>query len=107
MCNTVGLKLVKVVYLCYTLLMGKLLIKYRFQGYPYIVADGKGVFYQLPHVVKKYTRSFRKLNLILNNRITEGYRINRKFVSLNQLRKLAYISNEIVATKIDYSEVPF
>ena len=50
--------------------MNQLLIKYRFQGYPYIVA-------------------------------------NRKFVSLNQLRKLAYISNEVVETKIDYSEVPF
>ena len=81
----------------------KLLIKYRFQGYPYIVADGKGKFYQLPHVVNKYTRPFRKLNLILNNGITEGYRINRKFISLNQLRKVSYISSEVVATKIDWS----
>jgi len=87
--------------------MDELLIKYRFQGYPYIVADGKGEFYQLPHVVNKYTRPFRKLNLILNNGITEGYRINRKFISLNQLRKVAYISSEIVATKIDLSKSPF
>ncbi|NQX96495.1 MAG: hypothetical protein HRT73_01265 [Flavobacteriales bacterium] len=91
----------------YTFIMDKLLIKYRFQGYPYVVADGKGEFFQLPHVVNKYSRSFRKLNLILNNGITEGYRINRKFISLNQLRRLAYISNEIVATKIDLSIVPF
>ncbi|PCJ00124.1 MAG: hypothetical protein COB15_03040 [Flavobacteriales bacterium] len=87
--------------------MDKLLIKYRFQGFPYIVADGKGEFYQLPHTANKYTRSFRKLNLILNNGITAGYRINRKFVSFNQLRKVAYISNEVVATKIDLPNPPF
>ena len=87
--------------------MDKLLIKYRFQGHPYIVADGKGEFYQLPYTANKYTRSFRKLNLILNNGITEGYRINRKFVSLNQLRKVAYVSNEVVATQIDLSNPPF
>lgn len=87
--------------------MPKLLIKYRSQGYPYIVADGKGDFYQLPHVANKYSRPFRKLNLILNNGITEGYRINRKFISLNQLRKVAYISSEVVATKIDLSPPPF
>jgi hypothetical protein len=87
--------------------MDELLIKYRFQGFPYIVADGKGEFYQLPHVAKKYSRSFRKLNVILNNGITEGYRINRKFVSINQLRKMAYISSEVVATQIDLSNPPF
>lgn len=87
--------------------MDRLLIKYRFQGYPYIVADGKGEFYQLPHTVNKYTRSFRKLNCILNNGITEGYRINRKFISLNQLKKLAYISSEVVSTKLDLSTPPF
>ena len=62
---------------------------------------------QLPHVVNKYSRSFRKMNKILNNGITEGLRINRRFVSLNQLRKVAYVSNEVVATKIDFSKVPF
>ena len=87
--------------------MNRLLIKYRFQGYPYIVADGKGEFYQLPHSVNKYSRSFRKLNRMLNNGITEGYRVNRKFISLKQLRKVAYVSNEVVATKIDFSSVPF
>jgi len=87
--------------------MDELLIKYRFQGFPYIVADGKGEFYQLPHVVNKYSRSFRKLNRILNNGITEGYRINRKFISLNQLRKLAYISNEIIDAEISLVKVPF
>ncbi len=87
--------------------MNKLLIKYRFQGHPYIVADGKGDFYQLPHLVNKYSRSFRKLSRVLNNGITEGYRINRKFVSLNQLRKVAYISNEVVATKVDLTKAPF
>ena len=87
--------------------MNKLLIKYRFQKYPYIVADGKGEFYQLPHLANKYSRSFRKLSCILNNGITEGYRINRKFVSLKQLRKLAYVSNEIVDIEIDFSNVPF
>lgn len=90
-----------------TITMDKLLIKYRFQGHPYIVADGKGDFYQLPHTANKYSRSFRKLNLILNNGITEGYRINRKFVSLNQLRKVAYVSSEIVDVEIYLSEVPF
>jgi len=87
--------------------MDELLIKYRFQGYPYIVADGKGEFYQLPHVANKYTRPFRKLSLILNNGITEGYRINRKFISLYQLRKVSYISSEVVATKLDLSNPPF
>ena len=91
----------------YTFILDRLLIKYRFQGYPYIVADGKGEFYQLPHVVNKYSRLFRKLNLILNNGITEGYRINRKFISLNQLRKVAHLSSEVVTTKIDLSTPPF
>jgi hypothetical protein len=53
--------------------MDKLLIKYRFQNFPYIVADGKGVFYQLPHSTNSYYKSFRQLNPILNNEITEGY----------------------------------
>ena len=87
--------------------MERLLIKYRFKGYPYIVADGKGEFYQLPHVVNKYSRSFRKLSIILNNGNSEGYRINRKFVSLYKLREMAYVTNEVVATKIDLSNAPF
>ena len=87
--------------------MNQLLIKYRFQGYPYIVADGKGEFYQLPHLANRYTRSFRRLNCILNNGVTEGYRINRKFVSLKRLRKVAYESSEIVDTKLDSTKVPF
>ncbi len=107
MCNVPEVFLVNIVHLSYTVVMDRLLIKYRFQGFPYIVADGKGEFYQLPHVVNKYTRSFRKLNVVLNNGITEGYRINRKFISLNQLRKVAYVTNEVVATKIDLSKVPF
>lgn len=85
----------------------QLLIKYRFQGYPYIVSDGKGDFYQLPHTVNKYTRSLRKLKLILNNGITEGYRINRKFISLKQLRKIAYISNEVIDIELAKTEMPF
>jgi len=36
-------------------MMDELLIKYRFQVWSYIVADGKGEFYQLPHVVNKYS----------------------------------------------------
>ena len=91
----------------YTFILDRLLIKYRFHGCPYIVADGKGEFYQLPHVANKYSRPFRKLNLILNNGITEGYRINRKFISLNQLRRVSYISSEVVATKTDLSKPPF
>ena len=86
--------------------MDKLLIKYRFQGFPFIVADGKGEFYQLPHCVNKYYKAFRKLKLVVNNGVTDGYRINRKFKSLKQLRKLAYISVEVidVTPKVD---VPF
>ena len=76
--------------------MAALLIKYRFQGLPYIVADGKGEFYQLPHCENNYTREFRKLTTVLNNGVTEGYRINRKFISLHQLRKLAYVSSEVI-----------
>ena len=87
--------------------MEKLLIKYSFQGFLYIVADAKVDFYQLPHSINKYSRSFRKLNCILNNGITDGYRINRKFVSLKQLRKLTYVSNEIVDTEIGLPKVPF
>lgn len=87
--------------------MKQLLIKYRLQGYPYIVADGKGVFYQLPHSNNQYHKSFRELNLILNNGITEGYRINRKFVSVNQLRKKAYLSSEIVEIDNLGEKLPF
>ena len=70
MCNVPEVFLVNIVHLSYTVVMDRLLIKYRFQGFPYIVADGKGEFYQLPHVVNKYTRSFRKLNVVLNNGIS-------------------------------------
>jgi len=87
--------------------MDRLLIKYRFQGLPFIVADGKGTFYQLPHCVNKYFKPLRKLELVLNNGITEGYRINRKFISLHQLRKKAYISSEVI--ELDHSNeiLPF
>ena len=87
--------------------MQKIAIKYRFQGFPFIVADGKGEFYQLPHCEKKYFKSFRKLKRMLNNGVTEGYRINRKFVSLNQLRQKAYISVEIIEIGIEKTELPF
>ncbi|MGJ8660969.1 MAG: hypothetical protein ACSHXL_02935 [Bacteroidota bacterium] len=87
--------------------MEKLLIKYRFQNFPYIVADGKGVFYQLPNCENKYARAFRKMNVVLNNGVTEGYRINRKFVSLNQLRKLAYVSSEIIDVQHHNFQLPF
>ncbi len=85
--------------------MQELLIKYRFQGFPYIVADGKGEFYQLAHSTGKYTRKHRKLNRILNNGITEGYRIDRKFVSIYQLREVVYVSNEVIDP--DNAELPF
>lgn len=87
--------------------MQKLVIKYRFQDLPFIVADAKGVFYQLPHCDNNYSKSFRKLNRVLNNGVTEGYRINRKFVSLKQLRQKAYISNEIIEIGVEKIELPF
>lgn len=80
-----------IVILCYTIVIHRLLIKYRFQGLPFIVADRKGEFYQLPHCLNKYFKPLKKLELVLNNEITEGYRINRKFISLHQLKKM-YIS---------------
>ena len=86
--------------------MRKLLIKYRFQGLPYIVADGKGVFYQLAHAGKKYN-PFRKLNIILNNGVTRGYRINRNFISLHQLRKKSYITNEVLTIDNPADHLPF
>ncbi|MEJ6492806.1 MAG: hypothetical protein QNL60_10150 [Flavobacteriales bacterium] len=88
--------------------MDRLLIKYRFQDLHYIVADGKGEFYQLPHCVNKYYKPLRKLKRVLNNGVTAGYRINRKFVSLNQLRLKAYVSTEIIEIKsFSASELPF
>lgn len=87
--------------------MTHLRVKYRFKDYPFIVADGKGAFYQLPHCSKKYTRSFRRLSLVLNNRVTEGYRINRKFVSLKQLRKKAYLAEETLLIEEQHTESPF
>jgi len=87
--------------------MDKLIINYRFQGHPDIVADSKGAYYQLDQTANKYTPSFRKLNLVLNNGITAGYRINSKFVSLHQLRKLAYETNEVIATKKKLSYPPY
>lgn len=93
--------------MCYTIAMDRLLIKYRFQGLPFIVADGKGEFYQLPHCVNKYFKPLRKLDLVLNNGITEGYRINRKFISLYQLREKAYISNEVIEFDNSNKKLPF
>jgi len=87
--------------------MNKLLIKYRFEGLPFIVADGKGNFYQIPHSVNKYFKSFRTLNSTFNNKVTEGYRINRKFISLNQLRKKAYIAHEVIVIDDSIKDMPF
>jgi len=87
--------------------MNKLLIKYRFESLPYIVADGKGNFYQLPHTVNKYFKSFRKLKMVLNNKITEGYRINRQFISLKQLRKKAYVAHEVIDISNPIEDMPF
>ncbi len=87
--------------------MHKLLIKYRFQGYPYIVTDGKAEFYQLGFFINNYTRFFRKFNRMLNNDVTEGYIINRKFTSLKQLRKIVYVSNGIIDLDVDLDKVLF
>ena len=84
-----------------------LVVKYRFTEFPYIVVDPHGVFYQLPHCDNKYTKNFRKLKLTLNNGVTAGYRINRKFVSLKQLRELAYKTTETITVKSAEIEVPF
>ncbi|MCT4580105.1 MAG: hypothetical protein N4A35_01700 [Flavobacteriales bacterium] len=87
--------------------MDRLLIKYRFQVLPFIVADGKGEFYQLPHCVNKYFKPLRKLDLVLNNGITKRYRINRKFISLHQLRKKAYILNDVIEFDNSIRNLPF
>lgn len=89
--------------------MEELLIKYRFKDYPYIVADGKGNFYQLPHCVNKYYKKFRQLKLVLNNNVTLGYRINRKFISLKQLRLKAYTCSELITISysVKDSDMPF
>ena len=42
------------------------------------------------------------MNWILNNGTTDGYRINRKIVSLIQLRKMVYVSNEVVDIGLTY-----
>ena len=84
-----------------------LAIRYRFTEFPHIVVDVHGNFYQLDHCDNKYTKSFRKLKLILNNGVTPGYRINRKFVSIKRLRKLAYKSNETIAIRNVLIESPF
>ncbi len=72
MCNISCLGSINIVILCYTIDVDKLLSKYRFKDLPFIVADGKGVFYQLPHCVNKYYKEIRKLKLVLNNKTTEG-----------------------------------
>ncbi|MGQ0828609.1 MAG: hypothetical protein ACT4ON_09460 [Bacteroidota bacterium] len=85
-----------------------LYVKYKFTLFPFIVADAKGNFYQLPHCTNKYTKNYRKLTLMLNNGVTPGYRINRQFVSLKQLRKLACIVNETITIQPhSFGECPF
>ena len=80
--------------------------KYAFEGLPYIVADAKGNFYQLPHCSNNRTKTFRPLKKVLNNNITPGYRINRRFISLYQLRKINYI-NRIVYNDSTNITCPF
>ena len=83
-------------------------VKYKFTLFPFIVADAKGNFHQLPHCTNKYTKNYRKLPLVLNNGITPGYRINRKFISLKQLRKLAYLTDETITIQSEcFVECPF
>ena len=84
-----------------------LAIRYRFTELPHIVVDVHGNFYQLDHCNNKYTKSFRKLKLVLNNNVTPGYRINRKFVSVKQLRKFAYKSNETITIPTNSIKAPF
>lgn len=107
MCNDCFIYSLNIVNSCCTIDMDRLLIKYRFQDLPFIVADGKGQFYQLPHCVNKYFKPLRKLELILNNGVTEGYRINRRFISVHQLRKRAYISNEVIQIDNTFEKAPF
>jgi hypothetical protein len=67
MSNTIFRKSVIRVVLDDTFVMDKLRLNDRFQGDPTRVANGKEVGSQLLHTVNKYTRAFRKLNLMLNN----------------------------------------
>ncbi len=58
-------------------------------------------FIDLPTVITN------TINLILNYGTTEGYRINRKFISVNQLRIKADRSIEIVEIDTLGEKVPF
>ena len=87
--------------------MEYLQVKYRFQNLPFIVADGKGVFYQLPHCSNRYSKPFRILKPILNNGVTEGIRFNRKFISFKQLREKAYEAHELIHLENKHGDVPF
>lgn len=71
----------------------KLHIRYKFNNYEFIVADSSGNMYQLPHFSDFRTKQYRKIKQIkVGGSI--GYRINRKFITLNKLRKLAYKVDE-------------
>ena len=82
-------------------------VRYRFTEFPFIIVDIKGDFYQLAHCNNKYTKNFRKLSLMLNNGVTPGYRVDRKFVSIKKLRKLAYKVNETISIHDECIQIPF
>jgi len=107
LCNKYALVLIKSACLRYTHIAMILAVRYRFSEFPHIVVDVFGSFYQLAHCDNKYTKKVRKLPLTINNGVTSGYRINRKFVSLKQLRKLAFKVNENIPLRTGIDGVPF
>ena len=82
----------------------KLHIRCRFQSFEHIICTYDGVFYQLAHCAKR-TVPFRKLTKIKCGG-SIGYRINRKFYTINFLRNNCIVVDEWM-TIYESSKLPF
>lgn len=68
-------------------------IRFRFDYYPYLVADRFGNFFMLPHCPGMKSIPFKKLNVYLNGK-TKSIKYHQRNVSLSNLRTLAKRVNE-------------
>lgn len=82
-------------------------IRCRFTDYEYLVCDTCGEFHQLEHFGNRRTKPYRKIPKIKCGG-SIGIRFNRKFITLNSLRKKVLKVNErITIFESNNNKLPF
>lgn len=77
----------------------KIYVKWKINGYPNIVIDKYNTVWQLPYQKGLRWYGIRKKEPKEHNGSIH-YRINRKYISQNKLKQLAYLHSEVLDTNI-------